>query len=674
MELDGIAIPDGYYALRNPNYPQATDFTNGVRLQPINDDLGLQAFFAPLSESHGTQTGLLKVRFALFEQTRWPSPPACEDWLEANRGALKFMGRNGGRVLTAVKQVETTLVDAFGPTPDSKDLALIKAYAVGDLPGHAYYVRREHLCNTVIDRAGERFTVGNLRQLKQSVVGKSVLEGHDYRTAPVGRYYRADTDKVDAVTHLMPAFFMVRDGAAAAIANIEGGVWRDKSVGFNYEAVQCDVCGGDYLSYETCPHIALEWYPADQLTRQGHPEELVRDGEQVMCSVNYGTGKVEALEGSFVWLGCQYDANVVKGYFPPSDIHGIKTAAVRGATTYSFPAGKGAGSAMERPDETKADLEADESKFTPPTEDLPRDRDSAWSWSWADDADAIVAEHGWAGLGNVCLFVVKDGDAWPEVKSAYSYPHGKMKGGTLTTFFRGCAAALQRCRGASTLPEGASRDAGERHLAAHYRQFDEEFPEASRGLSPFNDLSRDELDGYEPTYSEEFAPAPAAPDDEGADNPRGGDQVDAEKIAEFEQKVKAAEDERDAKGVELEGLKEAHAKAEADAARATEEVQAYKQPVIERLRWLAEQLGKQSELETIESLSEGFAKSDAETVHKLTKDWEAKYEDSLPPRRQSEPGEPAAPDAGAEPGTKGKEQPEPAEDVRFDYNARQSRV
>ena len=660
MELDGIAIPEGYYALRNPNYPQADDFANGVRLQPINDDLGLQAFFAPLAESHSAQAGFLKVRLMLFEQTKWPSPRACEDWLESNRGALKYMGGGAARVLTAVKQVEVPFEEAFGPTPDSKDLRLIKAFAVGDLSEDDYYVRREHLCNTLIDRAFERFTVGNLRQLKASIVGKSVLEGHDYRTAPLGRYYRADTDKIGDVTHLMPAFFMVREGAGPAIANIEGGVWRDKSIGFNYESVQCDLCGGDYLSYETCPHIAGEWYPEDQVKRGGHPEELQRDDGQVMCSVNYGTGKVEALEGSFVWLGCQYDANVVKGYFPPSDIHGLKTAAVRGSPTYSLPTAK----------QVPALGEPEASKMVPPVEDLPRDREAAWSWDWASDADAIIEKSGWAGLGKVCIYVDKQGSEWPETKSSYKGPHGKLKGGALTTYFRGVAACLQRMRQNPDMM-GDQMEAGERHIAAHYRQFDEEFPEASRAVEA---LAAEDLSAYQATYFEEFAPAPAAPGGEGADNPRGGDQVDETKIAEYETKIKDAETERDAKGVELDGLKEAHAKVEADLERAKTEVESYKAPVVERLRWLAEQLGKQSDLETLESATEDFAKSDAETLHKLAKDWEEKYEATLPSRRQSDPVELPPADAGAEPGTKGKEQPEPAEDVRGGYRVRQTQV
>ena len=150
--------------------------------------------------------------------------------------------------------------------------------------------------------------------------------------------------------------------------------------------------------------------------------------------------------------------------------------------------------------------------------------------------------------------------------------------------------------------------------------------------------------------------------------------MDKAKIAEYEQKVKDAETERDAKGVELEGLKEAHTEVADALEAAREEVEAYKAPTVEQLRWLAEQLGKQSDLETIESMSEGFAKSDAATLQKLCVDWEAKYEETLPPRRQGESGELARPDAGDEPGAKGKDQPESADDVRFGYRTRQTQV
>jgi len=173
-ELDGIAIPEGFLALRNPNYPNPGDFSDGTRRRAIDGDLGIDALFGPLSESYGTQAGLLKVRFALFDQSRWPGQQACEDWLTQHRGALKFLGGGSGpRILHGQKDLEVSLIKAFGPLPPDSDLALIHSYAIEPYPADAYYVRRMNLCNTQIDRAFERFTRGNLRQFAQSAVGNA---------------------------------------------------------------------------------------------------------------------------------------------------------------------------------------------------------------------------------------------------------------------------------------------------------------------------------------------------------------------------------------------------------------------------------------------------------------------------------------------------------------------
>lgn len=348
-ELDGVSIPDGWLALRNPNYPNPGDFSEGTRRAPIDEDLGISALFGPLSDEYGTQAGLLKVRFALFDQSRWPGQAACEDWLEQHRGALKFLGGGTGRrILHGQKDLSVALIKAFGPVPDEKDLALIHSYAIEPYPADAYYVRRMNLCNTQADRAFERFTRSNLRQFAQSAVGKGMLLGHDYQTVPLGRFYKATTerDSETDVTHLQPSFFMSRQGASDAIANIDTGVWKDVSIGFNFESVQCDICGADYMDIQGCKHYAGEWYGEDDVTSRGHPDELKRDGDQVLCTVNFGTGKVEMLEGSIVWLGCQYDAELVKAkealrtLDPPSDIHGVKRFGLEARTHYSIPEGE----------------------------------------------------------------------------------------------------------------------------------------------------------------------------------------------------------------------------------------------------------------------------------------------------------------------------------------------
>lgn len=308
-----VPIPDGWFAVRNPNYPQDNLFEDAMRRATISEALGVDAFFSPLAED-----GRMKVRYVLFDNAKWHGPDQCETWVRDHRDALKWQTPGGTpRVLTREKTVEAAVVKAFGPNPTERDLGRINSYALEPLNAEDVYVRRMHLCNNQVDRSFERFTERNLRQITKSIVGKSVMLGHDYRGAPQGRFFDASVEKTDGVAHAVPEFYVVRaaPSAAEAIAQIDGGVWKDVSVGFNYEAMQCDLCGGDYLDFNACQHLAGEAYPKDQLAdfdRGGF--EPVHDGKDVVATANYGTGQVEGLEGSFVWLGCQYDAEVVKAH------------------------------------------------------------------------------------------------------------------------------------------------------------------------------------------------------------------------------------------------------------------------------------------------------------------------------------------------------------------------
>lgn len=588
-----VAVPDGWFAVRNPNYPQDNLFEDSVRRATISEADGVDALFSPLAED-----GRFKARYVIFDEAKWNGADPCERWVRAHQDALKFRTPEGTpRVFSREKTVEAVVLKAFGPNPTERDLDRINAFALEPLTADGVYVRRMHLANTQVDRAFERFTERNIRQLTKSIVGKSLMLGHDYGGVPQGRFFDASVQKQDGVAHATPEFYVVRAAPSAeeAIAQIDGGVWKDVSVGFNFEAMQCDLCLGDYLSYNACPHIAGETYGVDQVVEgERHGFEVLRDGKEVVCTVNYGTGQVEGLEGSFVWLGCQYDAEVVKAHRKLyGDPHEAKRAE---AERKGWVPGRKAISLPAEPTETKV---------VPPVESLPRDRESGWSWDWAADADAIVDSGGWAALGKVCLFVEKDGEGWPEVKSVYHFPHGKLKDGTLTTYFRGCSAALQRLRG-NPGSVGSNMEACERHLAAHYRQFDEEFP-ARAAEAPATDgkeKGMDDSPDIETQLTETKMALEAAT--------KAADETKAA-IAATEDRLKAVEAERDGAVAEAKALRD---KAETEVA------------------WYAKQLGLDDALAALAGES-GLAGLKAEKLLELRESWQTKHEATLPPRMQS---------------------------------------
>ncbi len=109
----------------------------------------------------------------------------------------------------------------------------------------------------------------------------------------------------------------------------------------------------------------------------------------------------------------------------------------------------------------------------------PRERD--WDWDGTDKMDQLIAR-GWKTVSNAHAWHDPDEDPEhdpPEQKSAYKLPHHELIGGRLRVVWRGVVAAMtvvNGARGGVDIPD-RDRRAAWKHLAAHYRQFDEEPPE-----------------------------------------------------------------------------------------------------------------------------------------------------------------------------------------------------
>jgi hypothetical protein len=104
---------------------------------------------------------------------------------------------------------------------------------------------------------------------------------------------------VKSAVFLVPWFYMVKTAENEEVRRqIDAGVWSHVSIGFRYADLVCDLCGRSYWSGEegTCPHVVGRVY----------------DGRE--CTATYGGDlrKVEAVEGSLVYLGCQRGAVMIK--------------------------------------------------------------------------------------------------------------------------------------------------------------------------------------------------------------------------------------------------------------------------------------------------------------------------------------------------------------------------
>ena len=187
-----------------------------------------------------------------------------------------------------------------GAALDQNELGLINAISRKKLTEEEVYTFAVRLCDNEVDRDGERFPAETLEELAPLFVGKSGIFDHQWSAAgQTARIYRTElvrdesvlTAAGDALCYLKGYAYMLRtDSNKDLIAEIEGGIKKEVSVGCAVERAVCSICGQDI---HTCPHEKGEEY----------------GGQQCWADL---VGATDAYEWSFVAVPAQKNAGVMK--------------------------------------------------------------------------------------------------------------------------------------------------------------------------------------------------------------------------------------------------------------------------------------------------------------------------------------------------------------------------
>ena len=182
------------------------------------------------------------------------------------------------------------------------DLELIGGLARRPLKPEEVYTFSVRLCDNEIDRDFERFTVRTLEQLAPLFVGKAGIFDHQWSAwGQAARIYKTEivresgrtTRAGDGYCWLKGCAYMVRtDGNRDLIAEIEGGIKKEVSVGCAVEHAVCSVCGCDRTQ-----------------TDCGHEKGQEYGGQLCWADLE---GARDAYEFSFVAVPAQPAAGVVK--------------------------------------------------------------------------------------------------------------------------------------------------------------------------------------------------------------------------------------------------------------------------------------------------------------------------------------------------------------------------
>ena len=179
----------------------------------------------------------------------------------------------------------------------------ISAYSLRPLSPEEVYVFSVILCDNDIDRDGERFAVETLEELGKLFVGVSGVFDHQWSArGQTARIYRTEvvheegtlTQDGQPYCYLKGYAYMMRtEDNAGLIAEIDGGIKREVSVGCAVERVECSICGEDMNASQRCGHQRGQEY----------------DGQ--LCT-GILLGATDAYEWSFVAVPAQKKAGVVK--------------------------------------------------------------------------------------------------------------------------------------------------------------------------------------------------------------------------------------------------------------------------------------------------------------------------------------------------------------------------
>ncbi|MDZ4859903.1 MAG: hypothetical protein SGI88_13070 [Candidatus Hydrogenedentes bacterium] len=135
----------------------------------------------------------------------------------------------------------------------------VNAFALRPLAAEEFAVFTLDLCHNQVDRHFSRFPDDELDSISAMTPGRPLMERHDLRgSLPRGTFFRSTVHRESDKATVRPDVYVLRTRENEDfILNIEGGVYRETSIGFSFELPECSICGKDL---RTCDHVPGRTY------------------------------------------------------------------------------------------------------------------------------------------------------------------------------------------------------------------------------------------------------------------------------------------------------------------------------------------------------------------------------------------------------------------------------
>ncbi|HOZ46284.1 MAG TPA: hypothetical protein PLO37_12185 [Candidatus Hydrogenedentes bacterium] len=130
----------------------------------------------------------------------------------------------------------------------------VNQFTLRTLAADEFVVFTMDLCHNQVDRHFSRFPEEELETISRMVPGRPLMERHDLRgSLPRGTFFRSQLWRERDRVSVRPDVYVLRTRENGDfILNIEGGVYRETSIGFSFRTPECTICRKDL---RTCSHV-----------------------------------------------------------------------------------------------------------------------------------------------------------------------------------------------------------------------------------------------------------------------------------------------------------------------------------------------------------------------------------------------------------------------------------
>ncbi len=213
--------------------------------------------------------------------------------------------------MTAVIHMRSMLLpstETSQAVDDEEHMNLINRLAQTPLTRGQVLIRSMYLCSSQICESDwSRFSEQALSQICEKVVGECVLAGHDKRSLPVARFFKAalverpevpDVDTGQPTLWIRAWFYWLADtlGARDLALNMDGGIYREVSISWTYRGGRCSICGH---APHTCGHVPGQIYDGQRCYTWIDEIADVLEGSLVYRGADRETGITGEHEASF---------------------------------------------------------------------------------------------------------------------------------------------------------------------------------------------------------------------------------------------------------------------------------------------------------------------------------------------------------------------------------------